>query len=275
MRLMSAISAGVLALTGGVANAASVEIRDAVARVVVIPEDRADIKVEMLASHPSLPLQVRTAAGRTIIDGDLDRRIRDCNGSGESASVRVNGIGQVRYAEMPQVVVRTPRDVQVSAGGAVFGAIGKSNALELNNAGCGAWTVANVAGRLKVTEAGSGDIATGASGQLVVRIAGSGDIRAQAVAGGADIDVVGSGDVWVASISGPLEARIAGSGDVRVAAGKAPQVNASIVGSGDIRFDGEAGDVKASIAGSGDVHIGSATGKVSKSVMGSGGVTIG
>ena len=72
--LMSAVAA-VAALTAGAASAASVDVRDAVARVTVIPENRADIKVEFLSANPRLPLQVRTFGGKTIVDGDLDRRI--------------------------------------------------------------------------------------------------------------------------------------------------------------------------------------------------------
>ena len=48
---------------------------------------------------------------------------------------------------MPQVVIRTPRDVNVDAGGAVFGSVGRSASLDLGNAGCGDWTIANVDGR--------------------------------------------------------------------------------------------------------------------------------
>ena len=59
MRLLAALAASSLALAAGVAHAASVEIKDAVARVVVIPEARSDIKVEFLTTNPSLPLQVR------------------------------------------------------------------------------------------------------------------------------------------------------------------------------------------------------------------------
>ena len=70
-------------------RAPSVEVKDAVARVTVIPENRADIKVEVIQANPQLPLEVRTFAGRTIVDGRLGRRIRDCHGSGENVSVRV------------------------------------------------------------------------------------------------------------------------------------------------------------------------------------------
>jgi hypothetical protein len=63
---------------------------------------------------------------------------------------------------MPQVVIHTPRDVKVSAGGAVFGSVGRSATLDLDNAGCGDWTIANVEGTAKVSQAGSGDTRMGA-----------------------------------------------------------------------------------------------------------------
>ena len=59
----------------------------------------------------------------------------------------MRGVGEVSWADMPQVVIRTPRDVDVDAGGAVCGTVGRSASLELGNAGCGDWTVANVEGR--------------------------------------------------------------------------------------------------------------------------------
>ena len=80
--------AAAAAFTAGAAQAASVEIKDAVARVTVIPEDRNDIKVEVISPNAQLPLTVRTLGDRTIIDGDLDRRIRGCNGSERQAGPR-------------------------------------------------------------------------------------------------------------------------------------------------------------------------------------------
>ena len=39
-------------------------IRDAVLRVTVVPEDRTDIKVDVVKPHPSLPLSIRNDGGR-------------------------------------------------------------------------------------------------------------------------------------------------------------------------------------------------------------------
>ena len=263
------------AMTAGSAHAASVEIRDAVVRVTVIPEARSDIKIEITRANAKLPLSIRTLGDRTILDGDLDRRIRNCRSAGERSSVTVRGVGQVGYDEMPRVVIHTPRDVKLEAGGAVFGTVGRSVSLELDNAGCGDWTIANVAGLARISQAGSGGTRMGASGGLRIRVAGSGDVAAAEVTGGLDISIAGSGAASVRSIAGPLEITVAGSGDVLVGGGRATDMKVSVAGSGDIDFRGVADHLKARIAGSGDVHVNEVRGEISKSIMGSGRVTVG
>jgi hypothetical protein len=276
MRLSTTLlAAAAVAILGGAAQAASVEVKDAVARVTVIPEDRADIKVEIVAPNAKLPLDVRSRGDRTIVDGDLDRKIRSCRGSGDKVSVEVRGVGDVTWREMPQVVIRTPRDARVEAGGAVFGSVGRSASLTLSNAGCGDWTVANVEGEMKIRQAGSGDTRTGTAGGAVIRVAGSGDVATADIRGGVEVDIAGSGAVAVRSVSGPVEVSIAGSGDVDIAGGRATTMTVSVAGSGDVDFRGTADSVKAKIAGSGDVRVKEVKGEVSKSIMGSGSVTVG
>ena len=270
-----AAAAAAATLCAGAAQAASVEIEDAVLRVTVIPENRADTKVEWVKTHPKLPMQVRSAQGRTIIDGETGRQIRGCRGAGDRTVVHVRGVGDIAYADMPQVVIRTPRDVSLEAEGAVFGAIGRSASVDLSNAGCGDWTIANTEGRLKVSQAGSGNTRAGSAGSARLRIAGSGDVAAAEIRGGLDVNIAGSGDVAVASISGPLEVSVAGSGDVTVGGGRATTMAVSVAGSGDIDFDGVADSLKARIAGSGDVRVKQVRGEVPKTVMGSGNINIG
>ncbi len=277
MRLPMIIAGFGVLLSAGAAQAAApqVEIKDAVARVTVIPEARSDIKVEILTTNGKLPLQVRTAGGKVTIDGGLDRKIRSCHGGGAKARVQVSGVGDIGYAQMPQIVIRTPRDANVQAGGAVYGVVGKSASLELSNAGCGDWTVANVAGLLKLNQAGSGDATVGSAGQASIRAAGSGDIKTRAINGPLEIKMAGSGDVWTASVKGPLEVNAAGSGDVKVAGGAVDAMTVMVAGSGSVDFGGTAQSLKARIAGSGDVRAKEVKGAVSKTIVGSGGVTIG
>jgi hypothetical protein len=275
MSLMLAATAAVTLAAGVAAAAPSVEVKDAVARVTVIPENRADIKIDVIRANPQLPLEVRTFGGRTIVDGRLGRRVRDCHGSGENVSVRVRGLGDIAWRDMPQVVIHTPRDVDVDVGEAVWGSVGRSASLKLGNAGCGDWTVGNVEGAMRISQAGSGDTRTGSAGEAKVRVAGSGDTVVGDIHGRLDVDIAGSGDVNVASVSGPLDVHVAGSGDVKVASGHATAMTVAVAGSGNVDFRGVAESLKARIAGSGDIRAKQVTGPVSKTVMGSGGVTIG
>lgn len=280
MRLQTTLLAAVAAATfaAGAARAAPiVAIQDAVARVTVVPENRSDIKIEVLRPNERLPLTVRTVGDRTILDGNLERRIRNCNGSAAKGNVviHVRDVGDVTWDQMPQVVIRTPRDVKVDAGGAVYGAVGRSASLELGNSGCGDWTIANVEGAARVSQAGSGDTRMGTSGALKVRVAGSGDVAAADVKGALDVNIAGSGDATIRSVNGPLEVSVAGSGDVAVGGGRATTMKANIAGSGDVEFNGVADSLKANIAGSGDVRAKQVTGAVSKSILGSGSVRVG
>lgn len=279
MRLQIALAtmsvASALALAGAAQAAVSAEVQDAVIRVTVIPESRDDIKVEIISRNPQLPLTVRTSGARVIIDGDLDRKIRSCEGRGEAARVVVRGIGVIAWHDMPQVVIRTPRAVNLDAGGAVWGSVGRSASLKLGNAGCGDWTVANVDGEMRISQAGSGGARIGSAGQASIRIAGSGDATVGEVRGPLSVDIAGSGDVQVASVNGALEVHTAGSGDVRIAGGRATTMVAAVAGSGNVDFRGEAGSLKARVAGSGDIHVDAVAGAVSKSVMGSGQISVG
>jgi hypothetical protein len=274
MRLLYVLSAAALAVAGS-AHAASIEIKDAVVRIIVIPEARGDIQVQVLSPNSRLPLKVRIQDDRVIIDGSLQRKIRSCGSAASGSTVQVAGLGVVAYRDMPQVVLRTPLDVRIGAGGAVFGSIGKSASLQLSNAGCGDWTIANVKGRLKIDQAGSGDTRTGSAGEAALRVAGSGDISTQAIGGGMSVDIAGSGDVKAASINGPLDVKTAGSGDVFVAGGHGGAMTASVAGSGSVTFHGVVQSLKARVTGSGDIRVKAVTGAVSKAVVGSGSVTIG
>ncbi len=276
MRTVLILAAAVAAtFATGAASAASVEVKNAVARVTVIPENRTDIKVDVIQGNPKLPLEVRTFAGRTIVDGRLGHRIRDCHGQGENVLVKVRGLGEITWRDMPQVVIHTPRDVDLDAGGAVWGSVGRSASVKLGNAGCGDWTLGNVEGNMRISQAGSGDTRAGTASSAKVRVAGSGDTALGDIKGPLEVDIAGSGNVAVASVTGALEVHVAGSGDVKVASGHAPTMNVGIAGSGNVDFRGTVDALKARIAGSGDVRAMKVTGTVSKTVMGSGGVTIG
>lgn len=271
-----AVLAAVVSAAGAAQAEPSVKIKDAVARVVIIPENRSDVKVEVLTTNASLPLTVRNEGDTVVVDGDLRmNRINGCNNHNGKVSVRVRNLGEIAYDNIPRVAIRTPLNVKVAAAGAVFGDIGRSDSVELGNAGCGNWTVANTKGKLEVSQAGSGDTRTGSAGSAEISIAGSGSVSTQAIAGDLEANIAGSGDIRAASVLGKLEGNIAGSGDITVAGGRSRAIEVSVMGSGDVTFNGEADAAEVSVMGSGDVKIAKVNGPVKKHVAGSGDVIIG
>ena len=290
--LSVAAALGALAAAGA-ASAGDVEIRHAMARVIVIPEARSDVAYEIRPGRADLPkISVsRGMDGRLQFDGGLGSWFgaNNCSRHGDSGGrnavidvshppadlyVSANGHRDVPLAQTPLIILHTPRDVRVGAGEVVFGNIGKAGSVHLSAAGCGDWTVDNVAGRLEVDVAGSGDVHAASARALSAHIAGSGDVTADEI-GDLTVATAGSGDVFVRRANGEVRAHIAGSGDVSVADGHASVLAADIAGSGDVKFGGEADRVDAHVMGSGDVRVKSVRGEVHKAVMGSGEVIVG
>ncbi len=284
----------------GAAHAGEVEIRDAVARVVVIPEDRSDIAVEI--EHGSSTLDRLTVTRRgsdIIIDGGLSgSAVRECTSGpadasqpGQGARVEVRGHGTINVSDAPLVVVRTPRDVDVDAGrsggrsrllgivrggsgGAVYGSIGRgASSIALSNRGCGDWTVANTEGELDISNSGSGTIRAGTSRTLDLAVGGSGAVATGAT-GDADIAIGGSGSANVASAAS-TNIRIGGSGDMTLGRITGPELDIAIGGSGEVTVNGgEAENVDIRIGGSGDVRFDGRAGDVNVSIGGSGDVWV-
>src|ERR1700679_2074259 len=96
------------------ANAASVEIKNAIARVTVIPEARSDVAVAIVRDDPRRPLKVRVwPDGHVVVDGGWaggffgGMGITECNSHGGHPTVRVFGGESVNYDQMAQIVVHT------------------------------------------------------------------------------------------------------------------------------------------------------------------------
>jgi hypothetical protein len=265
-------AAGLMALAPMAASAATeVELKDVVARVVVTPQERADVELTVAYGSAQVPkIMVRTDGNKLIADGKLKRA--GCTSDG---SARLPGVGgMVKAADLPVIYLKVPMDAEVAAGGATFGQVGPSKTLELSQGGCGKWQVADVAGKSEINIGGSGDVVAGKSGQTEVNIGGSGNFKATSVTG-LEGNIGGNGNITLDRIDGDAEINIGGSGNIDTAAGKIPHLKVNIAGSGNVRHGGEAGDVEVNIVGSGDVRIKTVTGRIDRSIMGSGHVVVG
>jgi hypothetical protein len=267
-----------LAAIAGAARARAapaVEIRGAAVRVTIIPEARTDIAVSLVHAESRLPIRIRQQGDRLTILGDVAHRIHGCPGTAPRRSVAIWGLGAVTYDRLPQLTIRTPLAVRVTAGEAVFGDIGRAGSVDVTNQGCGDWTIADVAGRLRFNQAGSGAARAGGAGFGVLSVAATGGVSAGVMRTGLTAVSSGSGAITVAKVFGPVDARVAGSGGIDLGEGVVTTLNVSIAGSGAVRLRGTAGSLRASIAGSGDVTVAKVTGTVTRQVFGTGAVRIG
>lgn len=107
---------------------------------------------------------------------------------------------------------------------------------------------------MKIKVSGSGDIAGRLTAKtLEASISGSGDVKLSGRADDSSIRVSGSGDFEGRDlVTVSTAVRVMGSGDATVNA--STKIDASVSGSGDIRYTGGARQVSTSKAGSGDIH---------------------
>ena len=292
--------------------APTLQIKNAAVRVVVVPEDRSDIAVDVFGANPSLPLTVTRIGGDVIVDGHLPSFLTSCHGSGDGLHAFVFGKGDFPVAEFPEILVHTPMSVNVNADGIVQGSVARSQDLSVRDGGCGDWTVANVAGALDAQVSGIGAIRAGSAhsadltlsgsgrlsavsvaAQLNARLSGSGAIGVQSagsadvtitgtgavktgpLTGGLSADISGAGGLDVASLEGPLTADVSGVGNVNIPGGHATTLMAHVSGSGNVRFGGVADSLDASVSGVGSVDVAKVTGSVNQHVSGVGYIHIG
>ena len=251
-------------------------IKGAAAHVTVIPEPRRDIQVTQVRRNPDLALQIRRDGDSVVVDGGLGKRVHGCarNGRG-SPGVRVRGLGVIADGALPLLVVRAPMDVRLATADGVNGEVGRAHSLDLQNRGCGDWTIANVRGRLGLVQVGPGVVRTGAAGVADLSVAEGGEIKTGPVSGSLIGVSSGESAITATSVEGTIVARVAGSGRVVIRAGRSRSFNASVAGSGRIEFDGLAGSVTASVTGPGVVSVAHASGPVVRKVFGSGVVRVG
>jgi hypothetical protein len=246
------------------------EIRHAAALVTVTPEDRQDYSIQIdNPGHAPMPT-VSVDDGHIIIDGNLRGRIGDCSKDG----VELRGYSTVARADLPHITVHAPRALNTGFSGAVFGEIGPSQSIDGSFSGCGESTVADVAGVLKVSLAGSGAVRAGSAQGLEANLSGSGEISTATITGAAESNISGSGSITIATLNGSLTDNSSGSGDVQVQGGSISTADINLVGSGGARIGAPVQNLKVSGLGSGDVEVTAAVHDVDADLVGSGDVTV-
>ena len=249
------------AQTGDAANlgafaADTVELRSVMAILKVLPEDRGDIAVSVQGgtSQPARSVQASLIDGGLVIDGGLGEAPHRCRArfTGQGAAV-APGLAPVPAADLPVIILHTPRDLKLVVRGVVAAEIGDLRSGDIRIDGCGDARIGDVARDLTVTLNGFGDVDVGqVSGGLAAALEGVGDLTIRSVRADAALRLAGEGDLTTGALAGALDARMIGGGVMTVASVGA---GATVRAPGSGRVD--LGPVKAyaRIEGDGSSHV--------------------
>ena len=264
------LGAAAAAIAGG-AQADELVLNGVVGRVVVTPENRPDMVVQVQPGRALGAPRVRREGARIIVEGGQE--VRGCNMRGGDTEVRLRGGTRLRLSEAPLITVRAPLNVHVRTekNGALAGQIGPTRNLHLASGGCAQWTVGDVAGALVLTQSGGSTARVGQAASARMVASGGGVINAGQVRA-LDASASGGGVVRVAGVTGPGAAGASGGGRVRVEGGRTGLLRANASGGGWVDYGGSADGLDATASGGGRVDVARVTGPVNRRRESGGGV---
>lgn len=174
-----------------------------------------------------------------------------------------------------RLMVKTLNGLKIKGSGDVFGDKLNSDKFDISIHGSGDVKFDSIrAEQLSVGIVGSGDIniANVESKSVDTNVRGSGDVKFGAVkAGQVNISVTGSGDISAAGTADKVVIELSGSGDVRSSRLIAREVDVKVIASGDADVHATE-KLNASVRGSGDIRYAGAPKKVDKEIKGSGSI---
>lgn len=257
-------------------GATELVIRDAVAFVRVVPENRNDIAIAVVNNGPLPAPELRADRNRLTVDGKLRRRVLSCRTGEEGRfDVNVSRVGWVRTAQIPVIEVRVPQHADVSTGGAIRLHMARAQSAQVRIEGCGDADLEGVTDDADLRVSGSPNLRLYDVGTATLSVAGAGDVTLGVVRTGLTVSIAGSGDLTASRVDGPTNIAVQGSGDVMIRDGHATVLSVAIAGSGDVTHNGEADRLDAAIFGAGDVRVHKVNGPVSRRVLGVGDIVVG
>jgi Putative auto-transporter adhesin, head GIN domain len=174
-----------------------------------------------------------------------------------------------------RLTVKSLNNIKIKGSGDVHGDQLKSDKLDIAIEGSGDVKFNTIrADQFKIGIVGSGDVSidTVESKLLESNVRGSGDVKFGSVkAEQVNISVTGSGDVAAAGSADKVMIEISGSGDVRSSRLIAREVDVKVIASGDADVHATE-KLNASVRGSGDIRYAGSPKKVDKEIKGSGSI---
>jgi len=176
---------------------------------------------------------VMPALDEVRVAGSGSAYVRDFT-LGDATEFIVDGSGDIRLFGVEAGAVK----LRVKGSGDIRAVRVAADTVEANVSGSGDLYIGSVTAEIgEFVVTGSGDLEVTDGGfvrDLEVNVIGSGDARLDDVSSeGAEVNIVGSGTAVVGQCASTLEASVLGSGDVRY--GGTPEIESTSFGSGEIR----------------------------------------
>ena len=185
------------------AGPSELRIEHAAARVVVIPEARADVAVTVRAGKSGPAPTMRRDGKFLVVDGGVA-------GAGQGGLFDFSDGSRCKTApaDLPLITVRAPLNARITASGAIQGQVGPSRSLVLNTTGCSHWTAAAVNGLLAVSVKGPGAVTVaGNANRAELSVDGPGSINHTGEIGELDATTIHNGKIRAHVVYGEAESQ--------------------------------------------------------------------
>ena len=267
------------------------QLKNLQANVEIIPENRSDIRVDVDMNGSSDKAPEITYSGNTVVVAgnlqtgrksfrvsfNLDRRM-DID-----KARQMSRIHRDHPAGLPNLVIHTPLKVSLKSSAYVFGHIGPSQSVKIEDSGDGEWRIDDVSqdasvegvggtdfhltntGSANIDLLGTGNVTLGDTQSIWSSQWGSGDVTVSKVVRDADIELSGIGDFKARNVSGKMRVLIDDAGSVAVQDGDVDVLRVrTLDGIGAVRFAGTVKDADINIGTSTKVSIHKLTGSLKK-----------
>ena len=269
----------------------TLSLKNVRADVEIIPENRSDVSVDVQVNGSTDAQPVVTRIGNVVtITGDVETgrqafrvSFNLARNMDVAATKRRLHIPYMRRSGLILIVVHAPLRVKVKSNAEVFGHIGPSQSVDINDIGEGEWHVDPVEQDIRVSGGGktdfylstsrsvsldllgTGSVKLGDTQSLFSSQYGSGDVIASRVYKEVNLNISGIGDFFGQYVSGSTRILIADAGNARIDdASISKLIVRSLDGVGTVKIGGTVNDVDVNIGTSTKVTLHKVTGTVQR-----------
>lgn len=209
----------------------------------------------VVGTGPVVKQPVKVAEFHGIrVDGSMDVQLTKADAPGVHVEAQAN-IADLLVTEVKDGIwhIRTRQAYSTEKPFIVHIALPAIDVIQVNGSGDVRSSETFTAKRLHVEVHGSGDVEVGITAEMVrTTMNGSGEIKLTGTTSILEADVVGSGAVKTGGLQADIATvNVTGSGDVTVQA--VQKLNATITGSGDVKYKVKPAEIIEQVTGSGEV----------------------